>query len=53
LKLDHKFLFQFYGIAQPGVLSWPLVAFNAVNALVPAVGLFLNGLLILVTVGDK
>jgi hypothetical protein len=46
-------LFQLYGIAHPGALSWQLVAFNTVNALVPAVGLVLNALLVIVTVGDK
>jgi hypothetical protein len=46
-------LFQFYGIAEPGVFSWRLVAFNTVSALVPALGLVLNALLVLVTVGDK
>jgi hypothetical protein len=45
--------FQSYEIAQPGVFSWPLVAFNAVSALVPVMGLLLNALLVLVTVGDK
>jgi hypothetical protein len=51
--LTDAFFIKFYGITQPGVFSWQLVAFNAVNALVPAVGLVLNALLVLVTVGDK